>query len=195
MELSGTAQLPRPAGRICYHHRIYRQSLEYPQEAAAKAMTMHTITWDGRLETGHAVIDSHHENLVHLFNQVVSIANHRAGKLVCNRVLDKLIRHTKEHFAFEELLMTQYRYPERAEHMAEHETLIRRALAYRLDPGSSESRMPLIELGRDWLTLHMLNSDKRLTGFLATVVPPGSRIELPERANVPAGKSRKRPRT
>ena len=158
-------------------------------------MPMTRIDWDGRLESGHAVIDAHHENLVRLFNQVVSVANHRAGKLVCNKVLDTLIRHTREHFKFEELLMTKYGYPEKAKHIAEHETLIRQALAYRLDPSSSESRMPLIELGRDWLTFHMLNSDRRLTGFLATVVPPGTHIDLPERASAAPRKSGKRKRT
>lgn len=137
---------------------------------------MKTICWDGRLETGHAVIDADHENLVHLFNQVVSVANHHAGKLVCNNVLDKLIRHTKAHFEFEERLMAEYHYPDKAKHMAEHEALIRQALAYRLDPSSPESRIPLVELSQDWLTSHMLTSDKELTGFLATVVPPGTHI-------------------
>ncbi len=156
---------------------------------------MKSIDWDGRLETGHAVIDAHHENLVHLFNQVASVANHKAGKLVYNKVLDKLIRHTKAHFEFEERLMTEYRYPEKANHMAEHEALIRQALAYRLDPSSSESRTPLIELRRDWLTLHMLDSDKRLTEFLAAVLPPSTHLDLPERAVAPQSKSRKRSRT
>ena len=156
---------------------------------------MKRIDWDGRLETGHAVIDAHHENLIQLFNQVVSVTNHRAGKLVYNKVLDKLIRHTKEHFEFEERLMTEYHYPRKAEHVAEHEALIRQALAYRLDPDSSESRMPLIELRRDWLTAHMLTSDKRLTAFLSTVVPPSSHVDLPERANAPPSRSGKRSRT
>lgn len=156
---------------------------------------MKRINWDGRLEAGHAVIDAHHENLVHLFNQAVSVANHRAGKIECNKVLDQLIRHTQEHFDFEERLMTEYRYPEKAEHMAEHAALIRQVLGYRLDPSSPESRMPLIELEQDWLTSHMLTSDKRLTAFLDTVVPPGTSADLPELAKGAPSKSSKRSRT
>lgn len=151
---------------------------------------MKRIDWDGRLETGHAVIDTHHENLVQLFNQVVSVSNNRAGKLVCNEVLEKLIRHTREHFEFEELLMTQYHYPDKERHTAEHSALLRQVLGYRMDPNSAESRMPLIELGQDWLTGHMLTADKRLTGFLDQVVPPGTFPDPSDRDSTPPRESR-----
>jgi len=157
--------------------------------------SMKKIRWDGRLKTGHAVIDADHQILVHLFNQVVCVANHHAGKLVCNNVLDKLIQHTKAHFEWEERLMTEYHYPEKAQHMAEHAALIRQARNYRFDPTSPESRIPLIELSKHWLTSHMRTSDKELTGFLATVVPRRSRIKLPKLAYSAPSKSRKKTST
>ena len=149
---------------------------------------MKKIRWDGRLKTGHAVIDADHQKLVHLFNQVVCVANHHAGKLECNNVLDKLIQHTKAHFEWEERLMTEYRYPEKAQHVAEHAALIRQARNYRFDPSSPESRIPLIELSEHWLTSHMRTSDKELTEFLATVVPPRIRIRLPKLTRAAPGK-------
>jgi hemerythrin-like metal-binding protein len=153
---------------------------------------MKRIRWDGRLRTGHAVIDADHENLIHLFNQVVSVANHHAGKLECNNILDKLIRHTKAHFEWEERLMTEYRYPKKAQHTAEHAALIRQARNYRFDPSSRESRIPLIELSSRWLTFHMRTSDKELTGFLETVVPPRSRMSLPRLPRPAPSKSTKK---
>ena len=156
---------------------------------------MRTIRWDGRLKTGLAVMDADHQNLVHLFNQVVRAANHHAGKIVCNDVLDKLIRHTQAHFEWEERLMTEYRYPGKAKHVAEHAALIRQARNYRFDPGSPESRIPLIELRKDWLTFHMRTSDKELTGFLATVVPPRTRVKLPKLARAATGKAAKKAQT
>ncbi|MBI2318169.1 MAG: hemerythrin family protein [Betaproteobacteria bacterium] len=134
---------------------------------------MKEIFWDGRLETGHAVIDADHKNLIHLYNQVVSVANHQAGKLVCNNVLDRLIEHAKAHFEWEERLMIEYAYPEKEQHIAQHEALIRQAMNYRLDPGSSDSRMPLVELSEHWLTHHMVTADQQLTSYLAAVVPSG----------------------
>ncbi len=133
---------------------------------------MKNLRWDGKLKTGYAVIDADHKDLIQLFNQVVSVSNHRAGKVVCNKVLDKLIQRTRAHFEWEERLMTVYCYPQRAEHVAEHAALIRQAMRYRMDPGSSDSRMPLTQLSHRWLTSHMLNADKELTGFLASILPP-----------------------
>ncbi len=155
---------------------------------------MKTIRWDGRLKTGHAVIDADHEHLVHLFNQVVSVANHHARKLACNNVLDRLIRHTKAHFEWEGRLRAEYRYPEKARHVAEHAALIRQARNYRFDPSSPESRIPLIELSKDWLTFHMRTSDKELTEFLDTVVPPRAGVSLSKLTHAASGKSTKKAR-
>jgi len=135
---------------------------------------MKKIRWDGTLDTGHAVIDADHQNLILLFNRFVSAADRPAGKHFCNHVLDELIEHARAHFQWEERLMTEFGYPEKAQHMAQHAALIDEILNYRFDVGNADAKIPFTELSRNWLTLHMHTADRRLTGFLSGVLPPGN---------------------
>ena len=141
---------------------------------------MDRIRWDSRLKTGNALIDADHETLIHLFNQVAHAATHKAGRLVCNRILDRLIQHTKAHFEMEERLMIAYNFPNTAEHKAEHAKLIYEALEYKFKYESADVQLPLAEFPRHWATLHMMTSDKEMSDFLATAVRRHAPTESPK---------------
>ncbi len=130
---------------------------------------MNWIPWDDILRTGHAEIDAEHMQLVKLFNQLADAIRSQKGKSVCSGVLDNIVECTILHFKTEAELMAKHQYPKSEHHNAEHTQLIRQALSYRTKYESSPpgSHIELIHFPEDWLTFHILTSDKELAEFLA----------------------------
>lgn len=130
---------------------------------------MEWIPWNDVLATGHVLLDTDHEYLVDLFNQLAASVKERKGKLACADLLDRIIRHSQLHFAFEEQLMAEHHYPKADHHADEHARLINRAVKYaaKFVVDSSGSHIPLIHFPEDWLTFHILTADKELADFLS----------------------------
>ena len=129
---------------------------------------MNWIPWNDILRTGHAEIDAEHMELVRLLNELSDAVKHRKGKNACGSVLDAIIDYTISHFALEAELMAKHYYPKTGQHNIEHAQLIKRAQNYRakFESGSTGTHIELIHFPEDWLTFHILTSDKELAGFL-----------------------------
>ena len=132
--------------------------------------TMKWIPWDNVLATGHARLDADHMILVDLFNQLATSIMERKGKVDCVNLLDKIVRHAKAHFEFEQQLMAEHRYPNTEQHTAEHVRLIAQAIKYiaKIEADSPGSHIPVIHFPEDWLTFHILAADRELADFLST---------------------------
>lgn len=134
--------------------------------------TMEWIHWDKVLATGHVILDTDHEHLVALFNQLATSVKERKGKLVCADLLYKIIQHAQIHFAFEEQLMAEQGYPKADQHTAEHARMVKQAVRYmvKFEADAPGSHIPLIHFPEDWLTFHILSADKELAEFLSATV-------------------------
>ncbi len=130
---------------------------------------MEWIPWDDMLAIGHADIDADHKILIGLFNQLADSVRNRSGKAVSSDLLNDIIDHAKAHFAREDQLMLDHRYPKADHHVAEHVQLIKRAVTFKskFDTGSPGSHISVIHFPEDWLTFHILGADKELGEFLA----------------------------
>jgi hemerythrin len=130
---------------------------------------MDWISWDDTLRTGDASMDAAHRGLVELFNLLADAVEKRKGKGSYAKVLDNIIEHAKTHFALEEQLMAEHRYPKSEQHKAEHAMLIDQALNYRatFEADSASSPVAVTRFAEVWLAFHILFSDKELAVFLA----------------------------
>jgi hemerythrin len=130
---------------------------------------MEWIHWDNVLATGHVILDTDHEHLVALFNQLAASVKERKSKDACVDLLDKIIQHAQVHFAFEEQLMADQDYPKADQHTAEHARLVKQAVRYmaKFEAANPGSHIPLIHFPEDWLTFHILSADKELAAFLS----------------------------
>ncbi len=127
------------------------------------------ITWDQTLELGNAMMDAEHRQLVELVNQLAKAIINRVSADAYEALLNDLLRHAQEHFADEERLMTEHRYPFADEHRAEHQRLIKDFKEHRTKfGGNGELSISLLYFFDQWLTRHILGSDRDLAGFLAT---------------------------
>jgi hemerythrin-like metal-binding protein len=130
---------------------------------------MDSIPWYEALETRHDAMDDDHRRLVELLNQLADRISKRRGHGPCMSLLEEIIGHTKSHFALEQQLMADYRYPRMSRHAAEHAMLVKQAEDFRatFDPDAPGALTQLMHFAEVWLSFHILFSDKELAQFLA----------------------------
>lgn len=125
---------------------------------------MALMTWGPMLMVGYGDIDAQHKRLVELVNQLDDAMRAGHGRDVVGGVLNELIRYTVHHFAFEEKLMDQFGIASAAAHKAEHKKLVADVSAFKtkFDAGSAAVTTELMTFLRNWLSNHILKTDKAL---------------------------------
>jgi hemerythrin len=132
---------------------------------------MMLITWSERLSVGHPVLDDEHRALVGIINDLHEVVLAGCGRDAEGRALQRLVRHTRAHFAHEEELMRVARYPVATAHRLEHEHLLRvvARFAERFDNGCPLSTGELLALLTAWLEGHLTTADAELGRYLTSV--------------------------
>ncbi len=130
---------------------------------------MKDIVWSKVLSVGVEEIDEDHRKLVGIFNILNHAVQDGESPEYLAATLEELINCTVWHFSHEERLMLKYRYPQLAEHQAEHRDLIQSAKELRqelmrADRAVADEQILFLER---WLTEHILTTDLRLGAFLA----------------------------
>jgi hemerythrin-like metal-binding protein len=127
------------------------------------------IEWNDSLVVGHEKIDTDHKKLVALVCRLYDAMQAGKGNAACAQILGDLIAYTKTHFAMEESLMAAAGYPRIAEHKAQHAKLVHDVMDFkaRLDAGSAALTIALFKFLKDWLSNHILGSDRQLVAALA----------------------------
>ena len=129
---------------------------------------MSFFVWDAKYCLNIEEIDRQHQHLFALFNMLYDAMQEGRASDVIQEVLDHVVDYTAYHFAHEELLFRQYRYPDEAAHRSEHEQLSRQAkeLAQRLRVARGDVSMATLKFLCDWLNHHILGSDKKFAPYL-----------------------------
>lgn len=139
---------------------------------------MSDLRWNPSMETGDPLVDEQHQNIHRLVDYVERSAS-RPELLM--GMLEQLMEHVYCHFATEEALMmkTGFDGDATAEHVAEHRKLTNgaRDFVLRFRSGQLSEVGPLVGFLRDWLAVHVHQSDMRFIGFVRA---RGVRAELPE---------------
>lgn len=126
------------------------------------------IQWQPDFATGINQIDSQHQKLVGMVNDLYEAMSRGEGKDALGRVLAGLVDYTKSHFATEERLMTQHGYPGYPAHKAEHDKLTAQVLDLeaKLKAGKAVMTVQVATFLKDWLANHILHTDKQYGPFL-----------------------------
>jgi hemerythrin len=131
---------------------------------------MPLITWN---ETTYGVknslIDSQHQELIALINELNEAMASRSGYEVTAKVLEKTLDYTYYHFQEEEGLMARFAYPDIVQHQAQHEafrTKVNVLLKQNKEHVGTVPRELLMYL-RDWLLNHIVQTDKKLGQYLS----------------------------
>ena len=114
------------------------------------------------------IVDTQHENLVNILNELHQAMVGGHGKDKLGQVLSNLIEYAQVHFATEEKLMQSHGYTDFPAHKAEHDQLTGTVLEYRRKFLSNEIGLTVevMDFLKDWLRKHILGSDKKYGPFL-----------------------------
>lgn len=130
---------------------------------------MALITWQESYSVGVEMIDTDHQLLVSLINQLDDAIREGGGRDTVGSVLNVLLEYTETHFGREELLMEKGGYPELAPHKREHVKLTDqvRVIADRFNGGDDSSLdAEVLEFLKNWLTGHILGVDRKYAPFV-----------------------------
>ena len=130
---------------------------------------MPLIKWTPDLSVGFESIDTDHQVLIGLINELDDAVKVGEPRETVSRVLQSLLDYTDYHFGREEVLMKACRYPDMDAHIRTHDTL-RAQVAdirsrYLRSPESIHAREVLAFL-KNWLTAHILGRDKLYQPFM-----------------------------
>ena len=124
---------------------------------------MPLMEWTDKLSVGIPSIDAQHKKLVAMANELYDAMKAGHGKDVLNKTLEGLINYTVTHFKYEEKLFGETAYAKAAPHLKEHADLTQQVLAIqeKMKKGVSFSQsMEVMEFLKNWLTNHIMVSDK-----------------------------------
>jgi hemerythrin-like metal-binding protein len=126
------------------------------------------ITWTSTLSVGIKEIDSQHQHLIKLINDLHEAMKDEKGRDGLGRTLKSLCDYTVFHFGTEEKLFKETGYPGTEAHLAEHKSFTRQVLDIRsrFEAGQSVITIDLLQFLRDWVNDHIKGVDKKYTSFL-----------------------------
>lgn len=126
------------------------------------------MTWDSTWSVNVKEIDGQHQRLIALINDLHDAMKAGKGRDVLGGVLTELANYTVYHFGTEEKLLQANGYPGYGAHKKEHETFTKEVLDLksRCDRGDLILTINVMAFLKDWLTGHILKTDKRYSAFL-----------------------------
>ena len=129
---------------------------------------MSVFEWKEIYSVGVPEIDAQHQQLFDIANRFYAAFSAKAGRERLLRIFDELVNYTVTHFADEERLMREYRYPDYDAHKENHEKLIKLVGWYheqfrRGEPGIEERALEFI---KTWLNGHILGMDRKYKPFM-----------------------------
>ncbi|MDR1212075.1 MAG: bacteriohemerythrin, partial [Spirochaetaceae bacterium] len=121
------------------------------------------IAWTAALETGNSTIDSQHKQIFKLTSSLAEACTRGQGAKILGDALNFLASYTIRHFADEEALQIQYRYPDFEAHKKTHEefkkTIAALAAQYKTSGSSDKLLEDVNSVLVHWLVEHIKKDD------------------------------------
>ncbi len=129
---------------------------------------MPIMSWNNTLATGIPSIDAQHQQLVGFVNELYDAMTKGQGKEATGKILNRLVEYTVKHFAHEEQYFARLGYPDSAAHIAEHDLLKKQVgdFVKKFNAGQATVNAELMNFLRNWLTSHIMGSDKKYVPHL-----------------------------
>ncbi len=123
--------------------------------------------WDNNFETGIALIDEQHKQLVNILNRLAAHLANRSNPITLNKIFDELADYADYHFKAEEEIWSAHFMNDDwfTSHKRTHESFIAKVIEMKQE----ENVKPLDDVIQDivaflshWLASHILDTDKRM---------------------------------
>lgn len=124
------------------------------------------------LLTGNSLIDTEHKQLFDAINSLLDACSKGQGRAEIEKTTKFLYDYTSKHFADEEKLQIQSRYPEYQAHKQLHEGFKKSVLELNKKLTEQGATVALVgevnSLIAGWLINHIKREDKKLAEYLKT---------------------------
>lgn len=129
---------------------------------------MPVMPWSNMLSVGVRDIDDQHRVLVDILNRLGDVVMGDVTEWNQKAVLADLLQYTAQHFGDEERLMRSAGYADADAHVQEHREFILqiKAMTERFNSGDLPDAEELLVFVREWLTTHILGTDRALAQVL-----------------------------
>lgn len=130
------------------------------------------LAWKDEYLTNISELDAQHQKLVALINEfyadLLKYQDNNQKKEVVVQTLNELVDYSCYHFEAEENLMQKYEYPEYAQHKDEHERFKTQVDGFMKEQTETTrvAPFPIVVFLRDWLTSHIMKTDKQYGPYL-----------------------------
>ena len=134
---------------------------------------MDLFQWDDSFKLNIAKIDDQHEQLISLICELEGAVQDGTGGQLITYVLQELIRYVGVHFADEEQLMMQHKFPDLAEHRRMHDFYVTKLkeIQEQYQEGDALSNATL-EFLKEWIATHIKGTDQIYGRFIRAETDP-----------------------
>ena len=129
---------------------------------------MALLEWSDELSVGIDIIDKQHMVLVRAINLLAMAIEKDSERELLAAIFETLADYTVTHFSYEEELFDYFNYAESEEHKKSHQALLDKVIALKekFDDGEDNLGPEVLKFLVDWLTKHILGTDKRYAPFI-----------------------------
>ncbi|MCE1203134.1 MAG: bacteriohemerythrin [Holophagaceae bacterium] len=82
------------------------------------------VAWNTRYDTGIKLIDEQHQELFQIVDRLRRMVQQGADRIAVEALLQDLVACSERHFATEETYMQRFAYPDLAQHLSEHASML-----------------------------------------------------------------------
>ncbi len=131
---------------------------------------MALIAWSAGLSVGVPDMDSQHQKLIAMVNELHEAMTRRQGRTVLSGLLNRLVAYTASHFNAEEQFMQGVGFPGYTEHKRLHDELTAQVMALkkRVETGETAVTLEVMSFLEKWLKNHILGVDGQYGRFAKT---------------------------
>ncbi|MDR2258599.1 MAG: bacteriohemerythrin [Treponema sp.] len=128
------------------------------------------VEWDDRYSVGIPLIDDQHKKLLEMTNNLYDAC--REGSEAATALFKEAVRGTvdyvKYHFAAEERILTNVKYPGFAAHKKEHEGFVLKILQDAKDFEEGKKFVPniFVRYLKDWVLAHIAVEDRKYADYI-----------------------------
>ncbi len=130
------------------------------------------LEWKGRHKDIVSIFEEGSKKLIKIIDMVVTARHHNNDKEEISDVLYEMTMYAHNHFNTEKKYLRQFEYAESQLHDKEHKDFGRKTVNYcnMTMKGNYDITDDLLEYLRQWLTNHILGSDKKFTDTITDTI-------------------------
>lgn len=130
---------------------------------------MKMITWSDDFSVGVSELDSQHQKIIALINELNANSEISSRSEKLHNILGRIIIYAQNHLDYEENLLRENGYPDFENHLRKHQDYKQKVSDFAVDILEYREDLPvkLLDYLNEWWTNHILKEDMQYKAFLA----------------------------